>query len=171
MLYSTPCTIRYVRFLPPQSPSALPTGLGWRRERTAGRKAPPFSASTRRPFSTGSKVNIPLHSHHHRRRRRHHSSACGNSANDKGDSQLFLGMTDAKEEGKWLWEADQSPVVFQHWTPGEPNNSGDDEDCASMNHQDAYRWNDVPCDWNWNSLTYMSYCQKGPSTTKGSFVQ
>ena len=39
--------------------------------------------------------------------------------NIKGGS--WLGMSDAENEGHWIWLADGSEVTYTHWNGGEPN--------------------------------------------------
>ncbi|OBS81298.1 hypothetical protein A6R68_20517, partial [Neotoma lepida] len=54
---------------------------------------------------------------------------------------MWMGLSDLKQEGKWLW-VDGSPLKWsQYWSPGEPNNIGD-EDCADFSDNG---WNDNLC--------------------------
>ena len=67
--------------------------------------------------------------------------------------QCWIGMNDAAEEGNFVW-ADGSPVSYEHWSPGEPNDWGDGpstENYVLMWHQredprysiDSETWNDA----------------------------
>jgi hypothetical protein len=58
---------------------------------------------------------------------------------------LWIGYTDAGEEGAWAW-ADGSAAAFTQWYSGEPNNSGE-EDCAATNFGAVGYWNDYPCSY------------------------
>ncbi|XP_042347053.1 galactose-specific lectin nattectin-like [Plectropomus leopardus] len=54
----------------------------------------------------------------------------------------WIGGTDEAQEGTWLW-TDGSPFNYQSWSPGEPNNLGQ-EHCIEMNWRE-YFWNDNQC--------------------------
>ena len=62
--------------------------------------------------------------------------------------------TDAASEGSWGW-ADGSPVTYENWASGEPNNghgheciADSEEDCAMLKWSGA-AWNDYPCGCDW----------------------
>ena len=52
----------------------------------------------------------------------------------------WMGMTDAEEEGNWVWTSGQ-PVTYTNWSPSEPNNSGGGEHWMHM-------WGDINSSWN-----------------------
>jgi hypothetical protein len=58
---------------------------------------------------------------------------------------VFLGGTDASEEGVWQWVTGET-WNYTNWIPGEPNNSHDDEDYLAMdvvnNDGRLGKWND-----------------------------
>ncbi len=58
------------------------------------------------------------------------------------NSPMIIGINDVAAEGTFVW-SDGSPVNFVNWFPGEPNNSGGNEDAAVLD-SGAGRWNDVP---------------------------
>ncbi|XP_076821334.1 complement receptor type 1-like [Clavelina lepadiformis] len=60
----------------------------------------------------------------------------------------FIGMTDKKQEGSWLW-IDDADLTYTNWNPREPNNSGN-EDCGSMFRNG--QWNDLAC---WRKTYYI----------------
>ena len=59
--------------------------------------------------------------------------------NIKGSS--WLGMSDAKNEGKWIWLADGTEVTYTHWNRGEPN--GETRENYGM-ISGSGTWNDCP---------------------------
>jgi hypothetical protein len=59
---------------------------------------------------------------------------------------IWIGANDRDTEGDFRW-TDGSQVVGDnaHWADGQPNNSGDGENCVVL-HADGGDWNDVACD-------------------------
>jgi hypothetical protein len=59
---------------------------------------------------------------------------------------IWIGANDRDTEGEFRW-TDGSQVVGDnaHWADGQPNNSGDGENCVVL-HADGGDWNDVACD-------------------------
>ena len=53
---------------------------------------------------------------------------------------VWIGFTDKSSEGNWVW-SDGSPAKYTHWNPGEPNNSGGNENYGVLYTSGA--WNDV----------------------------
>ena len=60
----------------------------------------------------------------------------------QGPSSFWIGLAEPAE-GRWLW-ASGAQVSFSAWNPGEPNNSGGNENCGEWLLASA-RWNDVDC--------------------------
>ncbi|MEO1622807.1 MAG: LamG-like jellyroll fold domain-containing protein, partial [Cyanobacteria bacterium J06632_3] len=59
-----------------------------------------------------------------------------------GISQGFwIGFTDQAVEGEWQWISGET-VTYTNWNPGQPNNSGGDQDYARMNHPTNNLWDD-----------------------------
>ncbi|XP_068950199.1 low affinity immunoglobulin epsilon Fc receptor isoform X1 [Petaurus breviceps papuanus] len=61
-------------------------------------------------------------------------------ANKKGS---WIGLRDLDIEGEFVW-MDGSPLNYSNWSPGEPNNQGQGEDCVAMRANNG-RWNDANC--------------------------
>uniref|UniRef100_A0A3P9DIB5 C-type lectin domain-containing protein n=1 Tax=Maylandia zebra TaxID=106582 RepID=A0A3P9DIB5_9CICH len=61
-----------------------------------------------------------------------------------GYPQIWIGGTDAPQEGIWLW-SDGTSFHYSHWCPGEPNNFHN-QHCIQMNYGGSKCWDDVWCD-------------------------
>ena len=63
------------------------------------------------------------------------------------DHALWLGGTDALNEGQWVWTGSQKPIGFTDWQDGEPNNVLPGEDCLELwyNRFNKYEWIDNLC--------------------------
>lgn len=70
--------------------------------------------------------------------------------NGPAGSVGWIGLDDRETEGHFIWQTGTF-VPFTNWHPGEPNDSGGNEDCTIMQDVGALsirRWNDIPCDLN-----------------------
>lgn len=69
---------------------------------------------------------------------------------------VWIGLTDRNQEGKWLWESDGSGVEFFDWAIGQPDNALENEDCAiSWNEH----WADIQCGNNpWGISVVQTLC-------------
>ncbi|XP_078592871.1 C-type mannose receptor 2-like [Branchiostoma floridae x Branchiostoma japonicum] len=60
-----------------------------------------------------------------------------------------FGLTELQQEGTWMWADNVTLGNVSAWGPGEPNNSGQGEDCAEYfpgsNGNRKNTWNDGPC--------------------------
>ena len=84
-----------------------------------------------------------------------------------GSSSILVGFSDAKNEGIWIG-ADGKEATFVNWLPGQPDNSGGDQDyarIASTNgqwddgeiYQSAFKVNNGPWDLGANSITVFEF--------------
>lgn len=64
---------------------------------------------------------------------------------------IWIGFTDAALESTFVWY-DSAPVTYSNWAPGEPNNSGGNENCTQI-YPDG-TWNDLNCN-GYNSLSVI----------------
>lgn len=66
----------------------------------------------------------------------------------------WIGLSEPEEtEGGWRW-VDETRLTYAHWNKGEPNDDGENEDCAEWKLGNG-SWNDAPC---WSSRRYI--CQQ-----------
>lgn len=67
----------------------------------------------------------------------------GGTASSIAQGSWWIGFNDNAAEGNFVW-SDGSPVTYSRWNPGEPNNSGNAEDCAEI-YTGSNVWNDLNC--------------------------
>ena len=68
---------------------------------------------------------------------------------------VWIGATDEEVEGSFMWMPSQTPVIFDDWDLGEPNNGvSSGQDCAMYIHA-LKKWHDAPC----LSSTKMFICE------------
>ncbi|XP_052063187.1 perlucin-like protein [Mytilus californianus] len=70
----------------------------------------------------------------------------------------WMGMTDLNKEGDWRWE-DDSSVRFSNWSPNQPDDNNNREDCGHFWSLHHYEWNDAPC--NLDNMGYICECSHG----------
>jgi glucose/arabinose dehydrogenase len=58
-----------------------------------------------------------------------------------GTESFWIGLNDRTTEGQFVWASGEA-VSYTNWAPGEPNNSGGNEDVVGMNFGGSRRWND-----------------------------
>ncbi|XP_004849958.1 C-type lectin domain family 4 member K [Heterocephalus glaber] len=76
----------------------------------------------------------------------------------------WIGLTKAGSEGKWYW-VDDTPFnkeSVRFWLPGEPNNVGNSEHCASIKVSSLQSWNDDSCDNKLLFICKQPYIQSEP---------
>ena len=63
----------------------------------------------------------------------------------------WIGLTDRKIEGVWVWDYSGTKPTFLAWSEGQPNNQGGKtpgEDCTVANFEPSkrtFKWFDIPC--------------------------
>ena len=61
------------------------------------------------------------------------------------EEPMLISLSDGVEEGRWVW-LDGSELAYSPWAPGEPNNYGGPESCATVNYGENNGWHDFPCE-------------------------
>lgn len=57
---------------------------------------------------------------------------------------FWIGISDQETEGEWVWN-EGTPLSYDPWGGGEPNDAGSGEDCAHSNWNSTGAWNDARC--------------------------
>ena len=83
-----------------------------------------------------------------------------------GGTCMWIGATDAVQEGHWLWESGGA-LAWSDWAPGEPNQMGN-EDCALMcsslwSGATPGQWIDVGC-----AMSVPFCCDNGVNTPQST---
>ena len=60
---------------------------------------------------------------------------------------MWIGAHDTIAEGEMIWVSDNTLVSsgFTDWSPGQPDNYKNREDCILFSANRGYQWNDVGC--------------------------
>ena len=74
----------------------------------------------------------------------------------KGVSYFWIGISDETTEGEFTYESNGKKIGYKNWSGGEPNNSGNNEDCV-MGGWGYGKWNDINC-----GSKYSFVCEKLP---------
>lgn len=62
----------------------------------------------------------------------------------KISKDVWIGLhRDPNDNSRWMW-VDGSRATYTHWSNGEPNDQGGNEDCTHM-YPSIGKWNDEPC--------------------------
>ena len=77
-------------------------------------------------------------------------------ARKKGVSYFWIGISDETTEGEFTYESNGKKIGYKNWSGGEPNNSGNNEDCV-MGGWSKGAWNDYNCG---SKLSFV--CEKLP---------
>jgi hypothetical protein len=59
-------------------------------------------------------------------------------------TRMWIGLTEAGEDGNWRWTSGVPYFEFAAWEVGEPNNFNNEEHCAEL-HAATWMWNDLDC--------------------------
>ncbi|CAC5389919.1 unnamed protein product [Mytilus coruscus] len=79
-----------------------------------------------------------------------------NLAKTNGPGQSYwLGGRDDVIEGIWMWASTDRAFNYTDWYPGQPDNSGGNENCVHMYAAWSLKWNDDPC-----KTAYRFICEK-----------
>jgi len=82
----------------------------------------------------------------------------GNNKIEKhaGGESYWIGLTDRRSEGTFIWDSDNTEVTYSNWYKNEPNNLRN-EDCVHIRPSRNSEWNDSKCDSKGSS-------SQGPNT-------
>ena len=73
------------------------------------------------------------------------------------DKNLWVGLTDSQKEGDWkLLDGSKAENLTLDWSKNEPNDYGDDENCASI-VKGTFYLNDLNCDQKPFSAAFYGY--------------
>ena len=67
---------------------------------------------------------------------------------------VWMGASDTKLEGNWIWSTTSETLTYTAWGKDQPNNAEGDQDCLVM--QNNALWGDFQCD-----TTRPYVCQMG----------
>nr|XP_014130065.1 hepatic lectin-like [Zonotrichia albicollis] len=77
------------------------------------------------------------------------------------NERFWIGLTDRNSEGNWEWvDGTDYKSSFTFWREGEPNDSGNNEDCAHL--WISGKWNDVHCTFECFFVCERPLAQKSP---------
>ncbi|KAM3656320.1 hepatic lectin-like isoform X3 [Ammospiza caudacuta] len=77
------------------------------------------------------------------------------------NERFWIGLTDRNSEGNWEWvDGTDYKSSFTFWREGEPNDSGNNEDCAHL--WISGKWNDVHCTFECFFVCKRPLAQKSP---------
>ncbi|KAJ8272623.1 hypothetical protein GJAV_G00091410 [Gymnothorax javanicus] len=62
--------------------------------------------------------------------------------NDQRVMPFWIGLSHRHQEGTWMW-TDGSPVDYEKWIPGQPDNLDNNEHCVHSDYGYLRNWNDV----------------------------
>uniref|UniRef100_UPI00398E69AD macrophage mannose receptor 1-like n=1 Tax=Pristiophorus japonicus TaxID=55135 RepID=UPI00398E69AD len=61
------------------------------------------------------------------------------------ESSVWIGLNKPSPNGGFIW-SDGSPVVYENWNPGEPNQYRGIENCVETGMSTSMQWNDIFCE-------------------------
>nr|ABP94120.1 venom C-type lectin mannose binding isoform 2 [Demansia vestigiata]ABP94121.1 venom C-type lectin mannose binding isoform 1 [Demansia vestigiata] len=63
----------------------------------------------------------------------------------RSGGNVWIGLSDPQKKRNWQW-TDRSRNSYLTWKPGEPNNTGNNENCVELWSSSGYKnWNDGNC--------------------------
>ena len=65
-------------------------------------------------------------------------------AKTRGISDFWIGINDKSQEGTFVYASDATPIIWNNWVDGQPDNVGD-QDCAQIGWGPDYTWDDEGC--------------------------
>ena len=71
---------------------------------------------------------------------------------------MWLGATDNAREGHFVWETSRTPMTYNNWHRGAPDNLRGIENCVQM-LKSTGTWNDLPCNITDSRLHQDTMCE------------
>ncbi|XP_067684234.1 C-type lectin-like [Haliotis asinina] len=73
--------------------------------------------------------------------------------------KIWIGLSDVREEGVWVWESTRQNATFFDWAPAEPNQKATEQDCVILYGKQHLQWADDQCLYK-----YEYICEKSVNT-------
>ena len=75
----------------------------------------------------------------------------GDYAHSAGLGIFWLGIHDKAIENTFVYASDDSPIEWNNWSGGQPNNLNSGQDCAVVRGKGLNdKWDDRPCNDQWS---------------------
>ncbi|XP_028129359.1 C-type lectin mannose-binding isoform-like [Diabrotica virgifera virgifera] len=76
------------------------------------------------------------------------------------DNSIWISGNRRLDKVKWFWLAVE-PIIYTNFLPGEPNNSGGNEECLTVVYSGRPGWNDIACSSKFYPLCEKEICCAG----------
>ncbi|XP_062568493.1 perlucin-like protein [Saccostrea cucullata] len=77
---------------------------------------------------------------------------------NKATGHYWIGLNDILSEGEWVWMSYQQTPTYTDWSPGQPDNYQQHEDCTLLWGATRFHWDDALCSYKENFI-----CEKESS--------
>ncbi|XP_046569528.1 C-type lectin mannose-binding isoform-like [Haliotis rubra] len=67
--------------------------------------------------------------------------------------KVWIGLSDVREEGVWVWESTRQNATFFDWAPSEPNQKDTvQQDCVILYGKQHLQWADDRCEYKYEYI-------------------